>query len=76
MAGDRGRLTIPDLAEALVALAFLGGLAGVFYSGLNSASGYSIFGTGEQYVWQLFMPLAVVVMLAVIYRKATAGGGF
>lgn len=69
----RGRLTIPDLAEFIFAIAFLGGLATVFYTSLDSAAQY--LSPGAAYVWQLFYPLAALVLLAVVYRKATAGGG-
>lgn len=72
---SRARLTIPDVAEVVVALAFLGGLAKVWYDGLESAAGYSIMNPGATYVWQLFFPLAILVLLGVIYKKATAGGG-
>lgn len=75
MAGDRGRLTITDLAGVLVSIAFIGALAPVFYDGLDRAAGYEIFGTGAAYLWQVFMPLAAIVLLGVIYAKASAGGG-
>lgn len=70
---DRGRLTIPDLVEALIALAFLGGLSGVFFAGLDNAAQY--LSPGEAYVWQLIPPVMALVLLAVVLRKATAGGG-
>jgi len=70
---DRGRLTIPDLAEFVFAIAFLGGLATVFYTSLDSAAPF--LSTGAAYMWQLFYPLAALVLLTVLYRKATAGGG-
>lgn len=72
MRGDtRGRLTLPDLAEILAALAILGGLASVFYGSLDNAAQY--LSTGEAYMWQLFFPVAVLVLFAVIMQKARAG---
>lgn len=69
----RGRLTIPDLVEILFALAFLGGLAVVFFQGIRRATPH--MSVGATYAWQLFYPVAVLVLLSVVYRKAAAGGG-
>lgn len=69
----RGRLTLADLAEATVVIAFLGGLASVFFTSLDGAAPY--LSPGEAYLWQLVYPLMAVVLLLVIWRKATAGGG-
>lgn len=70
---ERGRLTLADVAEATVVIAFLGGLASVFFTSLDDAAPY--LSVGEAYLWQLVYPLMAVVLLAVIWRKATAGGG-
>lgn len=73
MTDSRARLTIPDIVEVAVALAFFGGLSSVFFAGLDDAAQY--LSAGEAYAWQLIPPLMALVLLAVVLRKATAGGG-
>jgi hypothetical protein len=68
----RGRLTIPDVVFLLAALAFGAPLVVVFVDGMEANAG--ILTTGELYLYQLLVPGTVLVMLAVVFRKAVQGG--
>lgn len=69
---DRARITLPDLAYFLMTVAFIGALWPVFASGLDENAGY--ISTGEGYIYQLVLPLGVIVLLVTIIRAATGGG--
>lgn len=69
---ERARITLPDLVYILFALAFLGALYPVFFEALDMQAPNMM--TGSVYIYQLILPLALLVMLTVIYVKATAGG--
>ena len=71
MIDERARLTIPDLVYALMSLAFLGALAPVFYSGLES--NLDLMSTGEEYLFQLITPMLVLILLSVIWVKTIGG---
>jgi hypothetical protein len=68
---DRARITLPNVVLWLAALAFLGALAPVFYSSLESAVGET--STGALLLYRLLPSLAVLILITVIWRKATAG---
>ena len=68
---DRGRLTLPDLAHFLFAVACLGALAPVFFASLEHNS--SLMGTGELYLWQMVVPVAVLVLFGLIWYKGAGG---
>jgi hypothetical protein len=68
---DRARITIPNLLFWLMAMAFLGALAPVFFEALRAAS--SEAGEGTLLMYRLLFPIAVIVLMGVIWRTATAG---
>jgi len=68
---DRGRLTVPDIVYITATLAFVGALAPVFYNGLDANAGE--LGTGEAYLFLLIGPLLTLVLMSVIWFKATEG---
>lgn len=68
----RARLTIADLMHVVLAVAILGGLAPIYYESLNHAAPHLT--TGGGFLWQLFYPVATLVLFGVIWRKAAAGG--
>lgn len=68
----RGRLTIPDLAFLLFSLAALAALWPVLNDGLQSNA--AEISTGEGYVFTLWLPLAICIMLAMAWRAAVGGG--
>lgn len=69
----RARITLPDVLFLLMSLAFLGALYPVFMDGFRE--NVSIMSTGTAYLLQMVLPLAVLVLLSVIYVKAIAGSG-
>lgn len=71
MAGDRGRLTLPDLIFILMGLAYLGALVPVFYTMLDQNIGS--FDTGTALLFQVFIPLLIIVFLTHYYVKAVGG---
>lgn len=72
MLGDhRGRLTVPDVVFVLASVAILGALAPVFYDALRGNTAEMT--TGTLYLFQLIIPFALLVLLSMIYVKATAG---
>jgi hypothetical protein len=72
MMGDkRGRLTVPDVLFLLMSLAFFAPLTLVFYDGLDMSASY--LGTGTGYLYQLLPPLAILVLLSVVYVKSIGG---
>lgn len=73
MSRDRGRLTIPDVVVALVVFFFLGALWPVFYDGYQRIA--PDVSPGVELLAQFALPLAILVLLAVIVRRTTAGVG-
>lgn len=71
MTRDRGRITLPDLMHFLAAMAVLGALWPVAYTLLSTEE--TTIGTGELLLWQSVLPVALIVMLAIIWRKAAGG---
>lgn len=67
---DRGRLTIPDVITALVSLFFLGALFPIYRDALTSATTTP----GVQLLSVFLLPLAVLVMYHVIFRRALGVG--
>jgi len=73
MLGDRGRITVPDIVMAVGVIAILGILYPVFSTGL--ASNRAIMSTPTLWLFRILLPMAVLVVLARIFKKATVGGG-
>lgn len=72
MWGDtRGRLTVPDIAFVTFSLAIVAALYPVFWDRFQANLG--VMSTGTAYLFQLILPLLVLVMLGTVYVKATAG---
>ena len=68
---NRGRLTLPDVVFVLATLAFMTPLYLVLSDGLDENAAQ--IGDGTAYLIQLILPMAVLVMLALIWAKAVAG---
>lgn len=68
---ERGRLTVPDLAYVLASMAFLSAIYPVFWESFNQ--NVSEMSTGQAYLFQLILPLALLVLFSIIFVKATAG---
>lgn len=68
---ERGRLTLVDVIYVVVAIAVLSVLYPVYSSVL--ASNVSELTGAEAFLLQLVLPVALLVVLAVIYREATRG---
>ncbi|WP_225334248.1 hypothetical protein [Halomicrobium urmianum] len=69
---DRARITVPDVAMFLGAIAMVGALYPVFAAGLEDNLGQMDQGT--IYLFRLMLPLMVLVIFGLIFRKAAAGG--
>lgn len=69
---ERARLTLPDFAYFLMSIAFLGALWPVLKAGLDERAGEMT--TGEGYVYQLILPLLVIVLLVTIIHVSAGGG--
>jgi len=72
MLGNRARLTLPDVLFVLMSLAFVGALWPVVAAALQTNAG--VMSTGSSYIYQLLLPVAILVLFSVIYLKAVAGG--
>jgi hypothetical protein len=68
---DRARLTLPDIAFIVFSMAALGALYPVFSDAFAENVGHLT--TGTALIFQLVLPLAILVFLYVIYRKAIRG---
>jgi hypothetical protein len=68
---DRGRLTITNVVYMLLALVALAALWPVFAEQLSAASPLLL--DEEELVFSTMLPLAVLVMLGVIYIEARTG---
>lgn len=67
---SRGRLTIPDVVTAVVVLFFLGALFPVYRDALSSVT----TSTGVQLLGVFLLPLAILVLYHVIFRRALGVG--
>jgi hypothetical protein len=63
-------LTIPDVITALVVLFFLGGLYPIYEDSMSSVS----VSPGVQLLAVFLLPLAILVMYHVIFRRALGVG--
>jgi hypothetical protein len=68
---QRGRLTVPDIVFITFSLAILGSLYPIFWDRLQANIG--TMSTATAYLFQLVLPLAVLVLLGMVFKKATAG---
>lgn len=71
MTGTRARITIPDLVYILMSFAALAALYPVYSDFYDSHVGS--MGPGAAWLWQLFLPMAILVIFSVIWLKATQG---
>lgn len=67
----RARLTIPDVLFILLSVGVLGALYPVFFDLLEQ--NVDSMGTASEWLWQLFLPLAILVLLSVLWVKTTRG---
>lgn len=67
----RARITVPDLMFTLFSLAALGALYPVFHD--HFQANLDVMGTGPEWLWQMVLPMALLVLMSVIYLKATQG---
>jgi hypothetical protein len=67
----RARITPPDIVLILASLAILGGLIPVFVDVMAQQS--AELSEGELLLLQFIVPGSILVLLAVIYRKAVVG---
>lgn len=70
---DRGRLTVPDIVFALMAVAFLGALWPAVYSGYQDAQ--PLMSTGTELLYLLIPAIIVLVLLFTLVRKSVRGYG-
>lgn len=70
---NRARITVPDIVISVAVLAILGILFPVMSSGLSDTLGQ--MSTPTEWVFRLFLPLALLVVLQRIWSKAIVGGG-
>jgi peptidoglycan biosynthesis protein MviN/MurJ (putative lipid II flippase) len=70
---DRGRITIPDIIIAVGVLAILGILYPVFATGLEN--NLTEMSTPTVWMFRLMLPMALLVILSRVFRKAIVGGG-
>lgn len=68
---ERARITIQDLVYVVMSLGFLAALYPVVYDGLQENS--SEFSVGVEYLMQLILPMALLVLLWMVWRKALVG---
>lgn len=68
---DRARVTIGDVVTTLVALAALRGLYPVYRDMLEAHD----IGEGPEALLATLLPLAILVLLGVVYTKAGVGAG-
>ena len=71
MLGNRARITLPDVLFAAFSLAILGALYPVVSESLQiNAAQMSV---AELYLYQLVLPLALLVFLVGVWRTAVGG---
>lgn len=71
MLGNRARITLPDVLFALFSLVVLGGLYPIVWESLQANAAQ--MSTAELYLYQLVLPLALLVFLVSIWRTAVGG---
>jgi len=69
---DQARLTIVDVINFVMAIAFLGALSIPFYSSLDARAG--LLSEGELLLYQSIPPLFVLVLFTIIWVKASSVG--
>lgn len=69
---DRGRLTVPDILFLLMGVAFLGALYPVFWGFYTDNLSY--LSPGAKYLFQLMLPLLLLVLYTIVFRNAVGGG--
>ena len=69
----RGRITIVEIVTGVFALGFVAALWPVVQDALES--NMNLLSTGEAYLFQILLPLMLLVMLSVVFVTANAGGG-
>lgn len=67
----RGRLTITDLVYVVIAMAGLGALYPAYRMVLSAASGS--LDPGTMMLFQTVLPVALIVLLSVVYIEARGG---
>jgi hypothetical protein len=67
---QRGRLTLPDVMFVTMSFAFLAALYPVFAESYRFADQF--LAPGSRLLYQAILPLALLVLLTVIYVKAGA----
>jgi len=68
---NRARITLPDVVLLAASLLFAAPLISVFLSELNANAGE--LSVGAAYIWQLLVPVLLLVVLWVIWSRATVG---
>lgn len=68
---NRARLTVPDILFVLMSFGFLLALWPVFQDGFEKNVG--LMGPGAAILWQMILPYALLILLYVIFSKATRG---
>lgn len=69
---DDARLTIVDVVNVTMAIAFFGALGIVFYEALNEQAAQ--LSQGELLLLQAIPPLFLLVLFSIVWVKATSGG--
>jgi len=69
--GERGRLTVPDVAYMLAAFAIMGILYPVWSEGFVSNMGQ--ISPATAWLFRLMLPLMILVLMSVLWTKSTAG---
>lgn len=69
--GNRGRLTVPDIAYLLASLAMLAILYPVWNEGFMSHM--SEIDPATAWLFRLMLPLLLLVLLSMLWLKATSG---
>jgi len=70
---DRARITVPDIVMTVGVIAILGILYPVLSDAISTQS--STMSTPTAFMFQIMLPMALLVILARIFQKATVGGG-
>jgi len=73
MTMDRARITVPDIVMTVGVVAILGILYPVLSDAISAQS--STMSTPTAFMFQIMLPMALLVILARIFQKATVGGG-
>lgn len=68
---DRGRLTLPDFLLLFFSLAVFGALFPPFFDIFSQNAG--VMSVGTNFIFQMVLPLLLLVVLAAIYRTSIRG---